>query len=70
MVAVLSSAARMIAGKGVHDGGKVGVGGGERMGVSGGGGRLGGVGFGSKDHREGTEVWYVFLRKVAVRVCV
>ena len=48
--------------KGVRDGGKVGVGGG--------GGRLGGVGIGSKEHREGTEVWYVFLRKVAVRLCV
>ena len=37
--------------------------------MSGSGGRLGGVGIGSKEHREGTEVWCVFLRKVAVRVC-
>ena len=41
------------------------------MGVSGSGGRLGGVGIGSKQHCEGTEVWCVFpRRKVAVRVCV
>ena len=45
--------------KGVRDGGKVEV--------SGGGGRLGGVGIGSKKHHKGTEV---FLRKVAARVCV
>ena len=56
--------------KGVCDGGKVGVGGGGRMGVSGGRGRLGGVSIGSKEHREGTEVWCVFLRKVAVTACV
>ena len=57
--------------KGVRDGGKVGVGGGGgRLGVSGGGRRLGGIGIVSKEHHEGTEVWCVFLRKVAVRVCV
>lgn len=43
------------------------MGGGGRMGVS--GGRLGGVGTGSKQHGKGTEVRCVFLRKVAVRVC-
>ena len=44
------------------------MGGGGRMGVS--GGRLGGVGTGSKQHGKGTEVRCVFLRKVAVRVCM
>ena len=38
--------------------------------VGGGGRRLGGVSIVSKEHCEGTEVWCVFLRKVAVRVRV
>ena len=50
-------------------GGRMGVSGGGRMGVSG-GGRMGGVGTGSKQHGKGTEVRCVFLRKVAVRVCM
>ena len=40
------------------------------MGVSGGGRRLGGVGIGSKEHHKRTEVWCIFLWKIAVRVCV
>ena len=46
------------------------MGGGGRMGVTRGGGRLGGVGTGSKQHGKGTEVRCVFLRKVAMRVCM
>ena len=64
MVGVLSSAARRVAGRESVMG--VGRGGG-KVGVSRGGGRLGGVSIVSKEYHEGTEVWCVFLRKVAVR---
>ena len=40
------------------------------MGVSGGGGRQGGVGIGSKEHTRELKVWCVLLWKEAVRECV